>query len=79
MKNQKLVSVQIYMHLLGGLNLRYLFVMLFVINARKNGYMNIIFGYLDRIFTVSTIKTTLAKSALNLYEKNFFEKIEIDV
>ena len=42
-------------------------------------WMNIIFGYLDRIFSVSTIKTTLAKSALNLYEKNFFEAIEMDV
>ena len=42
-------------------------------------WMNIIFGYLDRFFTLTKIKVTLAKSALNIYEQNFFEKIKIDV
>ena len=39
-------------------------------------WMNIIFCYLDRFYTVAKIHSSLAKSALNLYKLDFFEHLK---
>ena len=42
-------------------------------------WMNIIFCYLDRCYTIAIIDSSLAKSALNLYKVNFFDHFKVKI
>ena len=42
-------------------------------------WMNIIFCYLDRFYTIAIIDSSLAKSALNLYKVNFFDHFKVKI
>ena len=42
-------------------------------------WMNIIFCYLDRVYTFAIIDSSLAKSALNLYKVNFFNPFKAKI